>query len=196
MNTTHTQKKSISPFFILHSSFYSRGFTFVESLVAISILLLAVVGPLFLASQGLRAARIARDQINANYLAQEVIEYIRYRRDTNALTAQDDWLAGLSDCIAPNSCRIDVTADLPTDTIALCSGDGGACPVINFNDTTGEYGYGDGQAWVETKFVRTISIDTSAAPTREAAVTVTITWKDGMINRTYPVTENLMNWEQ
>ena len=52
-------------------------FTLVETLIAISIVTIAISGPMLSASRALIAANIARDQLTASYLAQEGIEYVR-----------------------------------------------------------------------------------------------------------------------
>ncbi|GMU74463.1 MAG: hypothetical protein AMXMBFR44_6600 [Candidatus Campbellbacteria bacterium] len=172
-----------------NTSVFNGGFTFVETLVAISVLLVAVAGPLFLASQGLRAARIARDQISANYLAQEAVEYVRFRRDNNALQG-NTWLTGLS------LCTTGCTIDIYTNDIAACPV-GTECPVL-FQEDTGKYGYGSGagseEEWIETKFTRWILIDEAVA-NQEAQLEVTISWQDGAIERQYTITETLMNWQ-
>jgi prepilin-type N-terminal cleavage/methylation domain-containing protein len=55
----------------------SSGFTLIETLVAIFILVLATTGPLSFAQSGLRASFVARDQVVAFYLAQDAIETIK-----------------------------------------------------------------------------------------------------------------------
>lgn len=52
----------------------NKGFTIIETLVAITILMIAVAGPLTIAQKSLMASIYARDQIVASYLAQEVME--------------------------------------------------------------------------------------------------------------------------
>src|SRR3989338_617192 len=79
-----------------------RGFSLVETIVAIAILTFAMVAPLSLAQRGLNASIYARDQITAFYLAQEAIEYVRNVRDTNNLEGFSGgaaWLSGLEECI-------------------------------------------------------------------------------------------------
>lgn len=174
----------------------NAGFTFIETLVAISILVLAVVGPMYLASQGLRAARIARDQINANYLAQEAIEYIRYRRDNNTLKG-NWWLTQISTC-ETQKCMIDV---YETEGILLCPSDQKTCPQVMFEESTGKYGHDNGSnfdlltTWANTKFTREVTVD-ETIPDQEATVSVTITWKDGVLDRSYTLSEQLLNWQQ
>lgn len=177
---------------VIHHPLSRAGFTFVEMLVAISVLLLAIVGPLFLASQGLRAARIARDQINANYLAQEAVEFVRYKRDNNALAGTSPWLSGIDSCT--EGCAVDVYQEL----LQSCSEDG--C-VVWFHEGTGKYGIADEVSasdegdWVQTKFTRTVTV-TEIESGREAKVTAAISWRDGAITRRYTLAETLLNWQQ
>ncbi len=77
---------------------YNMGFTLVETLVAISILMLSVTGPLYYASESLKAATYARDQITAFYLAQDAFEQIRKIRDDNVLSSSLAWNNGLVGC--------------------------------------------------------------------------------------------------
>lgn len=59
----------------------NKAFTLIETLIAVTLLSIAIVGPLVTASRALLAAYIARDQLTASYLAQEGVEYIRIMRD-------------------------------------------------------------------------------------------------------------------
>lgn len=65
------------------------GFTMVETLVAISILLLVIIGPMTIAQKGIQNAYFARDQLTAVFLAQEAIEAVRELRDDQALIIYD-----------------------------------------------------------------------------------------------------------
>lgn len=80
----------------------AKGFTLVEAMVAISILSLAVTGPMIIAQKGIGAAIYARDQITAFYLAQEAVEYIRNVRDTNRIN-NISWLTSLTPCLDTGS---------------------------------------------------------------------------------------------
>ncbi len=70
---------------VLRSVFFGRkmhgGFTLVETLVAIAIIMVAITGPYASAAQAIAAARIARDHTIATFLAQEGIEIVRAERD-------------------------------------------------------------------------------------------------------------------
>lgn len=65
----------------------SRGYSLVEVLVAITVLLVALVGPLTIAQAGLKRAVNSREQTMATFLAQEGVEAVVKLREDNALEA-------------------------------------------------------------------------------------------------------------
>lgn len=99
-----------------------EGFTLVETLIAVVVLIVAVVTPLSIASQAILYSATARDQIVASNLAQEAIDFIRNERDRSALTITavnparfQDFLAKFGGytgpntvCFDTNGCAIDV----------------------------------------------------------------------------------------
>src|SRR3989344_9316175 len=79
--TSHTRLPSA--FYTLPAS--SRGMTLIETLVAITILTVAIIAPMSLTMQSLSASYYARDQVSAFNLGQEAIESVRAIRDGNIL---------------------------------------------------------------------------------------------------------------
>ncbi len=165
----------------------SRGFTLIETFVAITILVTAIAGPLTLASKGLQSATLARDQLIASFLAQEGIEFVREHRDNNALAASRpaDWLEGLSACVDPSTC----TVDPAPDTVAACNG---ACPALRLDTSSGFYNYNGSNG--ATQFTRTIKIIRNANG-REAKVYSTVNWRTGMYERDLVLEADLLNWQ-
>lgn len=99
-----------------------RGFTIIESLVAVAILLLALTGPMALAERSLASAEVARQELTVLYLAQEGMEFVRSVRDSNFLQhkgdkdkqdEKDKWLAGLGECLLESGCGVDLTKSKP-----------------------------------------------------------------------------------
>ena len=166
-----------------------RGFTLVESLVAISLLLVALAGPLSIAGQGLALANFARQQVTAAFLAQEAVEYVRNTRDSNILM-DTGWLDGLSDCEALGGGTL-CTVDIPQRTVAVCPGQ--VCPLLRHHAESGQYGYGTGSGWEETIFTREVSLE-EIAPDAEVEVRVTIRWQTGLASKEFTASENLLNW--
>ncbi len=163
----------------------NRGFTLIETFVAITILVTAIAGPLTLASKGLTSALVARDQLTASFLAQEGIEYVRQKRDTNHLQGNASWLAGLSNCIDQ-----DCTIDVVTDTAPTVCTDG--CAPLRYDETTGFYGYDPlDEVTVYTRTVRIRPLESGF----EAEVTSTVSWQSSVFTRRVTLTEIITNWQ-
>ena len=186
--TFSTAQKKQPTSYKLQATSYSSGFTFVETLVAIAVLLIAIVAPLSLVYQSLAASRVARNQITAIYLAQEAIEYIRATRDDNALSGSS-WLYGLSECATTDGCMIDI----PANDVSACSG--GQCSILQYNPETLLYGYGITKAdWIDTVFRRTITLQDIQSGF-ESKATATVEWYEGSTRRTVTLEENIFNWQ-
>lgn len=165
------------------------GFTILETLVAVFILVLSLTGPLVFAQNGLRTARLARDQVTGYLLAQDVIESIKNVRDQNGLTNQEYWLSGLESCIGDGtSCSIDTTFD----SLAINSCGGGVCPKLKFDPATGQYSNTGPQ---DSVFSRTIYLR-EIEPEREMQIVVRIDFESLAIagTKTITVHENIYKW--
>src|SRR3989344_8900563 len=99
----------------------SSGFTMVETLVAVAVLMLAITAPLTMAEKSLATAEAARQDITAFYLAQEAFEFVKNVRDTNVISeVLGGWLAGLEECRLSNGCGIDPTNSSGAGTVLPC----------------------------------------------------------------------------
>lgn len=97
----------------------NKGFTIVETLVAISILMIAIVGPLTVANRGYLAALDAKYESVAINYSQEALEYISYIKDNRIW---GDWSPGVDFESAVNN------------TFKNCIGSDSSC---NFSDIPG-----------------------------------------------------------
>lgn len=100
----------------------NKGFTLIETLVAITILMISIVGPLTIAQKSLMAATLAKDQVIASFLAQEVIEKIKNDRDLHLRSGNEidgTWLAAfnsdLGNCVN-SACPLYIQLDGTYDT--------------------------------------------------------------------------------
>ena len=94
------------------------GFTLVESLVAITVLLIGVLGPLVLATRSISEGVSTKNKITASYLTQEAVELVKGRRDLN-VKKSDNWDYGLSGCNSSPGCYVN-DASINDITIAAC----------------------------------------------------------------------------
>ncbi len=153
---------------------HHSGFTLVETLVAITVLLLVIIGPMTVAQKGIQNAYFANEQVTAVFLAQEAIEAVRELRDSDALDAYDtdpggntwNWYGNLvSDCKNTNGCAFDVVSK----AFETC-GSNNACKLRV--SATGAYNYQAGG--VDSLFTRKVFVGPS---TNEwVPVTVEVTW--------------------
>lgn len=195
-----------------HYRFYythkERGFTLIETLVAISVLTIAVVAPMTLTSQALSAAMYARDQITAFHLAQEAIEGVRSIRDANILSnaygSQLDILSGIP---IERDFVIDTRDDAAATAIHECTT--GTCPPLKTDEIFYAYGpvgttdiYGAAPGWQSTNFTRTVRASWVACPgeqscsdENEVRISVTVQWRTSAERtRSFTISQNLYRW--
>jgi len=173
-----------------------RGFTLIETLVAISLLTVAIVAPMTLAAQSLSAAYYARDQITAYNLAQEGIEAVRDIRDGQILQISKSANASGINLFGAIPIDQDFTIDAretdPVQAIALCPTSG--CPTLQTDGTL--YGYDpDTENWPQTYFTRTVHASYVPGTQDEIRVTVTVSWPTASEQtRSFTIFTNLYRW--
>ncbi len=181
---------------------FNKGFTIIETLVAVFILSIAITAFMTLTSQSILTARYARNEITANYLAQEAADYIRNQRDTKAFQLGDnDWIGfrnyfgdqNNTLCFSNQGCYIDARAN----TVTICPS--GGCPLLDFDgDRNESFYYYDINNTTNSVFKRTIKMEdsTGLVDPDEVYVTITIDWKNGSTDKTKVLHFSLLNWYQ
>jgi prepilin-type N-terminal cleavage/methylation domain-containing protein len=173
------------------------GFTLLESVVAIFVLSLAITAAFSAVRQGLLQTNHAKNEVRAFHLAQEAIEVLRNERDQNRLStllsgsgAVTNWLTDISGCIG-STCRVDASGPgNPAEYLYPCGENWDSCPYMRQDPTTLVYGYDFADP--ETNFKREIQIE--LVNPNELAVTVRVSWKQGIINYEFKVKTLLLNW--
>lgn len=204
MNFKNIYKK-ISPK-LISSKKLILGFTLIETMVAITILLMAIAGPMEIASKSLLSAYYARDQITAYYLAQEGIEYLRNDRDNYYLQNPNvtNWPADFSSCVNtdPNHIGCEIGANSTINTAYSVMSCGSTCAPLNYASDLGFYSYAptNGTTNLQSKYTRvvTVSPDPSGTPTPDSVlVTSTVYWSGVYLpgtTKSFTIKEVLYNW--
>ncbi len=144
-----------------------KGFTLVEGLVAIAILVLVISSVMNVIHSGFKPLTHSRAQMTATLLAQEAVETVRNIRDINH-SEGEDWLFGLYECL--DLCRVSV---ISSPVISACPG--GSCDTLRYDTNTGRYGYEAG--WTESEFTREVRITEETL--FRVLVSVRVSWPTG-----------------
>ena len=143
----------------------NKAFTLVETLVAISIFTVSLLGIMSVLASSISSTNYAKQKMTATYLAQEGIEYVRNMRDTDVLASVNNHPAGWT--------VFKLALPLPSNT-----------PSDIFYPTTSGF----------SSFTRTITADTTTFGSDEVKITSTVTWNQGSGVQNVTFSENLFNW--
>ncbi|OGF87216.1 hypothetical protein A3B19_03195 [Candidatus Giovannonibacteria bacterium RIFCSPLOWO2_01_FULL_46_32] len=157
------------------------GFSLLETTVAVAILIIAVVGPLTLASTSIKSFSQAKNGLLAASLAQEGIELVRNYRSSNVLGGRG-WLFGTDTCFAANGCALDAV----TSEINSC---GASCQALNLA-ASGLYSYGAG---APTIFIRKITLEAIGA--NEIKIKSKVSWEERFGQQSFELEEYMLNWQ-
>lgn len=169
-----------------------QGFSLVETLVAITILLIVIVGPITLVANSARSTAFANDQVIAFFLAQEGVEFIhaafndlQLQSFANGYAGPTAWarftnkstVNGLYEECYLGGCGIHLGTVWYGDVMLKdCRTTDEACRLY-YDDTEGVRGrYTHESSHQETKFTRVITIDDSVT-TGQAEIRSTVTWR-------------------
>lgn len=172
----------------------NKGFTLVETLVAISIFSISILGLLSVLASGISNTTYAKQKMTADYLAQEGIESIRNMRDTFVLyPANGSWnsfKAQLASCSPNNGCGFDNSVG-KTDPnfIFNCSAHSYGCKLYLSNGN-----YNTDLSGADSGFVRKIWMTTIGAD--EVRIFSNVSWTQNSSSYSITFSEDLFNWTE
>src|SRR5574343_412630 len=157
-----------------------KGFTLLETLVAILLFTIALAALLALVRDSVTAASYMKNEVVGTYLAQEGIDYIRNKRDeivhVNPVPPSpwSDFLNYVNNagCSNTTGCKLDVYA---TTQLEACLPPSCQPFIVSWRP-----------------FRRTIT--TQSIGTTALLVRVDVSWNNGVTTRTKTLTTSLYNW--
>jgi type II secretory pathway pseudopilin PulG len=184
-----------------------NGFSLVEALVAIAILLTVISGIMLLVNQSIRTGQDVSNRLAASYLASDAIEYLRYERDSTWLSdnndSYQDWINSLKNRTGIAPYGVDTRKGVsPGNSIDSCS-DINGCKLY-YDTVKNVYGYESGGSWEESKYTRKITFlgindlsddDDNDGGKDELIVEVTVIWpQSGGGTGELVLTDTLSSW--
>lgn len=169
----HRQNKKEDPFFS------KRGQLLVEAMIAISVMIIGLLGAFSLMSQSLGLYRVAYEEYVAVNLAAEGVEVVKSFIDANAITVGGPWNEGLAK-------DGDFGAQYNSSSLESSF----ANKNLLFDQPTGTYNYATG---APTNFKRTITIKNISSD--EIQVNSVVSWKSrGGFDSKINVEDHFFNW--
>jgi type II secretory pathway pseudopilin PulG len=181
----------------------NTGFSLVETLVAITILLVVIIGPLTITSSTVQSTSYASEQVIAFFLAQEGLELVQKVRDDQFLLYIEDsdanntpWSDFLSDgtlsgCFEDpdtgDGCGLEMANDGSVDGAGGCSSNNDCLLRLEDpNTSTKRSLYTHTGTAGESEFSRQIFIEdlqTNPSETPQVKVTSIVTWRSGNLSQ-------------
>jgi hypothetical protein len=174
------------------------GFILVETVVAVSLVMMTVPAVLGMVTKGITLSSYAKNQMIATYLAEEGIEFIIARRDYNYLRKEkgdvvnwdDGFVSGTADCRTV-ACTIN-----PTEAIKIVSGSGSIYdpnPIYRlYVDSNGFYKHDS--AGTITPFSRGVFVKDVSGNPDEHTITSVVVWNTPFSKKSISVTAYITNW--
>ncbi len=192
----------------------NRGFTLLETVVALTVILAAVVGPVALITRGLFSFSFSKNKVIGANLAQEGLEIIRLIRENNIAC---DFLNGPAvrewnrDSDGMLMRRLKVGVDMQSRTAISCGSATMITPRLSIScsdpllfetdplvENAGTYGYKSGTPTIFSRCVEITSPpdnpDGDIPASDQMDVAATVTWNEHGNDRSLKLQERLYNW--
>ncbi len=181
---------------MIHITPRQSGFSLVEVLVSITILLLVIVGPLQIIARSINSTNFATEQVNAWFLAQEGIELAQKGRDDLVLqnfklqinppggeaNPISEFLSDYAACFTSDGCGLNI-GDGTTLTVPVTCGVIINCRLYLYSDSQRSSYRHDFNVNNITPYTRVITMERfpASGTVREIKVTSRVTWRTGSL---------------
>lgn len=160
------------------------GFSLMEVMVAIAVLLVGIVGLISLLNFIVVSGRVSADRLIAINLAQEGLEVVHNSRDRSA-----DWASWISD--GNYDAELGLLSPAPGAPYVWILKKNPSTYKLNYDSSTGFYGYTMGTV---SNFSRKIIISTLSST--EKKITTQVTWSEHGRAHTLSIEGRLRDWRK
>jgi len=178
----------------------NKGFTLVELLITITVILVGLVGTFTAVQQGITTIDYARSRLTASLLAQEGVEIVKNIRDTNLLEGRSvsiDWHEGLDpeDYTPGATSKVYEVEYEDIEDLASSFTTLGCDPCIFDDlrfltqDNNGFYGYSGATV---TRYKRMVRMEKIAE--NHLRLTITVYWRTRNGNRDFVLIQEMFAW--
>lgn len=191
----------------------NRGFTIIETLVAVALLMISIAGPMVVANQALTAAVNSRNSFIATNLAQEGMEYLKNIKDNNVISGSATWLTGIDNanaaattnlaagsgtCVRSNSSsQYECTTPDPAHSTVPTTNCTASCSAFGklYLDTTGYQTTSTGTTTPFTRYfyITPVPLASGGFDPNQAVFTVAVSWYQGQVSNQITVQELMTN---
>lgn len=182
----------------------SAGYSLIEVMIAIAILMLAIVAPMTIAMKSIQSSRYTLEQNTAIFLAQETVSAFEVNRNTDALRVFDGeegsfWSMSNHPCTSTYGCNFDVeyiedVLDNP-NLVTACTETGDNCRLY-YNEAWGraKYRVKDIDGGEESPYTRQVFIEfndlDSDGLNDELRVRSEVSWDSNFVGQVQSVSVN------
>ncbi len=166
---------------------YIRGFTLLETLVAISVFTTSSLALFSVLGQGVASTNLAQRKIVATYLAEEGVERVRNIRDNQTLFNAGGAQAGWEEFSSLVSPTCDTACYLNDSTVLSTCGE--SCPEMLYDAENGKYNYSSGNGSGYTRRIRAELLGED-----EIKIYSYVSWSQGSGVHEVVFSESLFNW--
>jgi len=189
-----------------------RGFTLVETMVAVFILTLIIISLMTVVANSLFSSRYSRNEITANYLLQEVADYVRNDRDTTVFLQNGEtevpwqefvnkynfclYVDKKSGCYLNVFDTINSLGEIKQCITNFSDQEPTGCPYLYYDsnaENSAFYTYDENNT-VQTIFQRKIYF--KEINVNEVMFVITVYWKSGSVTKSKSLNIHLTRWLQ
>jgi type II secretory pathway pseudopilin PulG len=179
-----------------HFTHTTRGFTVVETLMALTVFSMVVVALVTVSSSSVTNVNFLRNRLTASYLGQEGIELVRNVRD-GYMASGAGWLAFVNTvdnyCMTESGCNFDPLLSTNQGD-GFFSATGSACS-LRLTETIGYYSPSPTFS-SRSLYCRRVTLEPLIDASQHGLkVTSTVTWQDGVTPKTLQMVDYIYEWQ-